>query len=79
MASSIETRLAPLLRMRELTFPLIQALTETAPLIDADSACASRWIICSIRLYAEVAELEAEEVEDPDATGVVSETFEPSA
>jgi hypothetical protein len=58
----------------------LQALTESEETAEDDSACASRWIICSTKLYDEVAELD-DEVEDPDveAAGVVSVTFEPSA
>ena len=76
MEGSIRLNFLSLTSYREVNEPLTYAVTETAPLIDVESAWASRWIRRSIRLYDEVAELDDDE--DVEAAGVVSETLEPS-
>ena len=58
---------------------MAQALTDSDDATEADRACASRWISCSIRLSDEVAELGANDVDVVEAAGVVSVTFDPSA
>jgi hypothetical protein len=59
------------------------ALTESEDDTEEESACASRWIICSTKLYVEVAVFvvdEVPEVEDAvEAAAVVMDTFDPSA
>jgi hypothetical protein len=57
---------------REDSYQPRQALTESDAPEEAGTACACRWIICSMKLYEDVAELDA-------AAADVIVTFEPSA
>jgi hypothetical protein len=62
------------LRLSIVVGSFAQALTESDAVLEAEIAWAWRWIICSMKLYDDVAALE----ELPDAADVIV-TFDPSA